>query len=204
MAMASMIEGQENERSRIAKDLHDGLGVLLASVRRQVKNVQQELEKLTEIDLIGDTEKLIGTACEEVRRISHDMMPDALMNLGLEEAVKDLAYQIEIDHHLKTHVDFSQLSLYETIEINLYRIIQEFSNNSIKYANAKNLYIYMEQSPNELKVSLRDDGEGFDLEDAKAGQGIGLSSMQSRVNFLNGSMKMDAKDGTTLEITIPL
>ena len=130
LAMASMIEGQENERTRIAKDLHDGLGVLLSSVRRQVQNIHKEIEKLTELDIIGDTEKLINTACEEVRRISHDMMPDALMNLGLAEAIKDLAYQIEFDHGIKTHVIIPEIELREITSINIYRIIQEFCNNT--------------------------------------------------------------------------
>ncbi len=202
LAMTSMIEGQENERSRIAKDLHDGLGVLLSSVRRQVKKVQLEIEKLTEMDLIGDTEKLIGTACEEVRRISHDMMPDALINLGLEEAVRDLAYQIEFDHAIKTHVEISDVNLEDIVQINLYRIIQEFCNNSIKYSEANNLFINIIQSPKFIDIVLRDDGVGFDLE--KASKGVGLGSIESRVKFLNGDIKMDTATGVTFDISIPI
>ena len=202
--MASMIEGQENERTRIAKDLHDGLGVLLSSVRRQVQNVQAELQKLTEMDLIGDTEKLINTACEEVRRISHDMMPDALVNLGLSEAIKDLAYQIEFDHQIKTHLVIPEINLEDTKSINLYRIIQEFCNNTIKYANASNIYIRIMQTSSSLKINLTDDGAGFNVEEAKSKSGVGIKSIESRVKYLNGFLDIEAANGTSYDIIIPL
>ncbi|MCB0668197.1 MAG: tetratricopeptide repeat protein [Saprospiraceae bacterium] len=204
LAMASMIEGQENERTRIAKDLHDGLGVLLSSVRRQVQNIHKEIEKLTELDIIGDTEKLINTACEEVRRISHDMMPDALMNLGLAEAIKDLAYQIEFDHGIKTHVIIPEIELREITSINIYRIIQEFCNNTIKYANASNIYLRLIKTPSALKINLADDGVGFDLTEAKSKSGVGIKSIQSRVKYLNGFLDIEATNGTSYDIVIPL
>ncbi|MCB0687168.1 MAG: tetratricopeptide repeat protein [Saprospiraceae bacterium] len=203
LAMASMIEGQENERTRIAKDLHDGLGVLLSSVRRQVQNVQQELQKLTEIDLISDTEKLINTACEEVRRISHDMMPDALINLGLSEAIRDLAYQVEFDHQIKTHVVIPELKIQETLVINIYRIVQEFCNNSVKYSNAENIYIRIVETSNALNINLADDGVGFDLEAARSGDGIGIKSIESRVNYMNGYLDITSSHGTSYDIIVP-
>jgi len=203
LAMASMIEGQENERTRIAKDLHDGLGVLLSSVRRQVQNVQKELEKLTEMDLISDTEKLINTACEEVRRISHDMMPDALINLGLSEAIKDLAYQVEFDHQIKTHVVIPELEIGETQAINIYRIIQEFCNNSIKYSQASNLFIRIFQTTGSLKIDLADDGIGFDLEKARSESGIGIKSIESRVSYMNGYVAFLTDNGTSCDIVLP-
>lgn len=204
LAMASMIEGQENERTRIAKDLHDGLGVLLSSVRRQVQNVQKELEKLTEIDLIGETEKLINTACEEVRRISHDMMPDALVNLGLSEAIRDLAHQIEFDYGLKTHVDIPDIDIEDIKSINLYRIIQEFCNNTIKYANASDVYIRIMQTNTTLNINLADNGIGFDLKAAKSGSGVGIKSIESRVKYLNGFLNIETGDGTIYEIIVPI
>ena len=88
--MNSMIEGQEEERSRIAQDLHDGLGGLLATIRSHYQNIRHELARVRELNIYQRTEHLIDEACEEVRRISHDMMPASLTMMGLNEAIEDL------------------------------------------------------------------------------------------------------------------
>ena len=204
LSMASMIQGQEAERTRIAKDLHDGLGVLLSSVRRQVQNVQLEIQKLTEIDIIGETEKMVSTACEEVRRISHDLMPDALVNLGLPEAIRDLALQVEFDHQLKTEVDIDdQLQFNDVITINLYRIIQEAANNSIKYASATLFKIDLRHQDQAIRLIISDNGIGFDYQEAKEKDGLGLRNIESRVNFLNGKLQVQSENGTTYDIVVP-
>jgi signal transduction histidine kinase len=204
LGLASIIEGQEVERTRIAKDLHDGLGVLLSSVRRQIQNVQSEIKKLTDIDIIGNTEKLVATACEEVRRISHDMMPDALINFGLKEAMADLAEQIHSDHSLYMQLDIQEdLSLTEVQSINLYRIIQEFANNTVKHAKATKLGIKIQQDQNNVLMQLRDNGIGFDLNIARQKGGLGLTNIRSRVDFLKGAIEIDTNEGTSCSITIP-
>ncbi len=205
LSMSSMIEGQEAERTRIAKDLHDGLGVLLSSVRRQVQNVQSEIQKLTDIDIISETEKMISTACEEVRRISHDLMPDALVNLGLSEAVRDLAMQIEFDHGLKTEVEVDdKLNFNDVSTINLYRIIQEAANNTIKYASASKFRIDLQQHEEYARLVIADNGAGFDYRKAKEKGGLGLKNIESRVNYLNGKLDVQTETGTTYDIVIPV
>jgi len=153
--------------------------------------------------MIGETEKMITNACEEVRRISHDMMPDALVNLGLSEAIKDLAFQIEYEHGLNTLIDVPEIDLEKIKSINIYRIIQEFCNNSIKYAQASQLTIHIKENPASLKIHLADDGRGFDLAKAMTGPGIGIKSIESRVKFLNGFVDIEAENGTTYNILIP-
>ena len=90
LALDYMVQGQEEERKRIAQDLHDGLGGLLASARIQIQKVEKEMQKLGQMQLLSKAESMIDNAHQEVRRISHDMMPGALMDLGLIDAVEDL------------------------------------------------------------------------------------------------------------------
>lgn len=204
LSMAAMIEGQEAERTRIAKDLHDGLGVLLSSVRRQVQNVQSEIKKLTGIDIIGDTDKLVASACEEVRRISHDMMPDALINFGIKEAIMDLADQIQTDHAMSIKLDIEDdLKMTDVQSINLYRVIQEFANNTLKHADATKLEISLQQDTKNILLSLRDDGKGFDLNEARQKGGLGISNIESRIDFLKGVIKIDTREGACYFIRIP-
>jgi len=105
-AMDFILQGQESERKRIAQDLHDGLGGLLTSVRRKVGVIQASIQDLEKTNIVKEAEDLIENACDEVRRISHDMMPATLSSLGLEDAIEDLAADViprdtlfQLNHH---------------------------------------------------------------------------------------------------------
>jgi two-component system, NarL family, sensor kinase len=207
LAMNSMIEGQEAERMRIARDLHDGLGGLLGTVKAHFSVIQEEIEKLEAIKMYKEVDKLIDTASAEVRRISHNMAPQALRFGGLNDALYDLTKQLKT-HGLTVNYEWSgpQSRLPETVEVMLYRIVQELTHNTVKYAHAKSLLIQVIRYDDQLNLIVEDDGVGFDATEAFKQGGLGLRSVQSRIDYINGALDIDSTpgDGTTISIQLDL
>ena len=207
LAMNSMIEGQEAERLRIAKDLHDSLGGLLSNVKAHFTIIQKEITQLEQLNITERTNHLIDEACLEVRRISHNMMPNALSISGLEGALEDIAgymrslnYEVTLDiHHLPKTIE-------KTKQITIYRLIQEVLSNIRKHAAAKTVFIQLFGHDNNIHLTIEDDGKGFDYEKAISSGGLGLKSINSRVKFLDGSIEWDSakNKGTTITINIPI
>ncbi len=207
LAMNSLIEGQEAERLRIAKDLHDSLGGLLSSVKAHFTIIQNEIEQLEKLNVTERTNQLIDEACLEVRRISHNMMPHALSISGLEGALEDTAaymrslqYNVTLDiHHLPGDIE-------STKQVTIYRLIQEVLSNITKHAQAKNVLIQLFGHDDKIHLIIEDDGQGFDYEEAISKGGLGIKSVNSRVEFLDGTIEWDSVQakGTTITIIIPL
>ncbi len=207
LALSSMIEGQEAERLRIAKDLHDSLGGLLSTVKNHFNIIQKQIEQIEKLDLTTKTNNLIDEACIEVRRISHNMIPHALSISGLQGAVEDLGEQLTEEGY-NTTVEISGIikDIETTKKVTIYRLIQEIVSNIRKHADAKTILIQLLGHKNEIKLMVEDDGSGFDYETAIAKGGLGLKSVNGRVEFLDGEIDWDARPnmGTTVNITIPI
>ena len=208
LAMDAMIGGQEEERKRIAKELHDGLGGLLSTVQLHFSTTQQKVGPTTqEVNGLHKAAHLLDEACSEVRRIAHNMMPGALMKLGLIPALQDICdamSQAGIPTELQ--VFHMEDRLNEQVEISVYRIIQESLNNIRKHAQAREVIIQLSQADNMLSITVEDDGKGFHVNQARAKGGIGLRSIESRVKYLNGTLDIDSEtgEGTTVNIEVPL
>ncbi len=208
LALDYMVQGQEKERKRIAQDLHDGLGALLATARIQIHRIQQEVEKLGKMSLFDQAEKLIDNAHKEVRRIAHDMMPGALIDLGLIEAVEDLCGNIEdssgINFVIEDHTN--NLTLAENQKVQIYRVVQEIVNNTFTHAEANQIEMVFSNTPNSFRAQIKDDGKGFDATSLDDQNGLGVKGIQSRVKYLNGSLeiKSDVGGGTEYAIEIPV
>ncbi|MBL4663611.1 MAG: tetratricopeptide repeat protein [Flavobacteriaceae bacterium] len=204
-AMSSMIEGQEAERLRIAKDLHDSLGGLLSTVKAHFGTIQEKCNQVKELPLAHKTNHLIDEACIEVRRISHNMMPHALTLSGLEGAVQDIVDNLN-DQNYSATFEASNLSKMETTrEVMMYRLIQEIISNIRKHADASSIFIQLFGHKDEINLIVEDDGNGFDYPKAQANGGLGLKSINSRVAFLDGTIEWDTQlgRGTNINITIP-
>lgn len=207
LALSSMIEGQEAERLRIAKDLHDSLGGLLSTVKNHFTTIQKEIEQIEQLNLTKKTNSLIDEACLEVRRISHNMMPHALSISGLKGAIEDLGEQLNEEGYQTTvEVSNALKSIDETKKVMLYRLAQEIISNIRKHAQAKTILIQVLSHENEINLIIEDDGVGFDYKKAIAKGGIGLKSINSRVEFLDGKIDWDSQTdkGTTVIINIPV
>ncbi len=207
LALNSMIEGQEAERLRIAKDLHDSLGGLLSTVKNHFSTIQKEIEAIEKLDLTKKTNTLIDEACIEVRRISHNMMPHALSISGLQGAIEDLGEQLnEQGYQTTIEIPNSLIAVDETKKVTIYRLVQELISNIRKHAQAKTILIQLLTHKNEINLIIEDDGIGFDYKEAITKDGIGLNSINSRVEFLDGNINWDSQinKGTTVIINIPI
>jgi len=204
-SMQSMIEGQELERERIAKDLHDSLGGLLSTIKLQFDNVQSKVKTIGRVKEYKTANKLIDTAVEEVRTISRNLQPGAMKDLGLIASLKDLFNRVDGRNY--PEVTFQYFDFPDKIDnikaLSIYRIIQELLNNAIKHSKAKEILVQLSKQEEELVILFEDDGVGFDPENLTR-KGMGLENIQSRVNYLKGTLHIDSQigKGTTFLIHI--
>ena len=206
LKIAAEITTLENERQRIAADLHDELGPVLSAIKF----------KLSSIDVIdpGDAVQMeescnyLDDMITRIREISNDLMPTALLNKGLIAAVNEFVYKLQSPTGPTVRFTCTNLPpLSKDNAINLYRIIQEIIHNTIKHAAAKSLAISLETSDSKLYLVTRDDGKGFDYHAAtKEYAGLGLRNILSRTDIMNGHLYIDSKPGkgTIFTLEIPL
>jgi signal transduction histidine kinase len=210
-AMNAMMEGQEKERKRIAEDLHDRLGSMLATVKLHFSDVAFSSDCFQSTKCKGQFEKanhLLDEACKEVRRVSHDLASGVLMKFGLVPALNELKQTIESGSKLKVNISSHNLDdrLDNLVEVNVYRVVQELMHNIMKHANASEVNIQLNKLDNVLTVMVEDDGVGFDRNDPEFKPGLGLQSIESRVRKVDGTLTVDSTkgNGTTAIIEIPV
>lgn len=201
----AIIEAQEQERKRIAQDLHDGMGGSLAAIKVELMHIQSSRSDLPVLDKVISG---LGDACNDVRTISHNLTPLSFMNRTYIESVRDLIERFSIPGKMNITFDYFPAeglnSLPGNIKINSYRIIQELLNNISKHANATRVELGISIHKDELCIIVEDNGKGFDPgTDTK---GIGLINIKSRLDIDNGKLTIDSKinRGTTFNISIPL
>jgi len=207
LSLSAVIEGQELERLRIAQDLHDGLGGLLTTVKAHFNIIKKEIEHIEKVNVYAKTNELIDEACSEVRRIAHDMVPHSIKLTGLTGALHDLKESILIrglDCELDIH-GFSNQMLSEQNSNVIYRMLQELTTNTIKHARANKILIQLLVHQKEFQILVEDNGKGFDIHNVST-NGIGLKSVQSRVEYLGGKLMIDSSPshGTTIHIQMNL
>lgn len=205
----AIVQGQENERKRISRELHDGLAPLLSSVKNNLEVVAPVVEELAEKHrtYFNDSVKQINYAMDEVRTISKDLMPRTLEDFGLLTAVKELCDRAERTSKIK--VTFYKGGITKRLqaekEIGIFRVIQELVNNSIKHSKAAHINVQIIKYKKNLLVSVEDNGRGFNIQTSSK-KGLGLKNIESRVKSLNGFLNFDSKAGrgTSVTIEIPL
>ncbi|MEP6647914.1 MAG: histidine kinase [Saprospiraceae bacterium] len=203
--MSSMLTGQEVERERIARDLHDSLGGLLSTVKLHFDAIQAKNPEITSQKEYSKAYKLLDEACAEVRTISNNMQPGALLKMGIVPAINDLVNRIESEE--MPHIEFIHYGalsdLPSGIILHIYRIVQELLFNCIKHAHAKEILIQLIRNEEDLEIMVEDDGKGYEPTEVK--KGMGTENVSARVNFLKGEISIYSviDTGTTTTITIP-
>ena len=202
---AALLEGQETERTRIVKELHDGVGQLLTAIRMQIDLLDGDTTRK------NDLKKNINEAVAEVKRISYNVMPQTIVDFGLEAALRDLCESVrryapfEIDYRF---VKDSGNKLDFDVTMAIYRIMQEGLNNVIKHAQASRVSLYVMHKDDELYAVLEDNGTGFDLHAMTRGTsvGSGLRNIRDRAQFMNGTAEIQSTpdEGTVIEVHIPI
>ena len=206
-----ILEGQEEERKRLAMDIHDGIGQLLTSLKFQLEGIDlhdndRNHQKMNEIrSLLNDTIK-------EVRRVTFNLKPTVLGDYGIAAGLK--LFIAEISKYSNVHISFHNPEKYnerfsQRIENNVFRIVQEALNNAIKYAEASSIEVHLYHEPDQLIIRVVDDGTGFDpakLKDVGIESGSGFFNMYERTEYINGKLEIDSSPGkgTTVELQVPI
>ena len=209
-ATEAVLKGEEQERTRLAKDLHDGLGGMLSGIKFSLSNMKGNLIMTPDnAQAFERSIDMLDSSIREMRRVAHNMMPEVLVKYGLDTALKE--YCNEIDRSGVIHTSYHSMGLNETeIEqttaVTIYRIVQELVNNTIKHAAAKNLLVQAQYAKAEklLSVTVEDDGKGFDIATLKNANGIGWSNIQNRVDFLKGKIDVQSGEGKGTSVLIEI
>lgn len=208
LATTAILEAEENERRRIAGELHDGLGQMFSTVKMNLSSVEQfvDFKDETARQNFTNTLALVDESCREVRSISHQMAPNALLKSGLVSAIRDFIRQVD-QRSLKINLHVQGLTerLAPNTEAVLYRVLQEVVNNVIKHAHATCLDIQLVKDEDGLSVMVEDDGVGFDSAQKAQAEGMGLKNIGSRIAFLKGTVDFDSAPGrgTAVSVWVP-
>ncbi|WP_159633723.1 tetratricopeptide repeat-containing sensor histidine kinase [Sphingobacterium composti Ten et al. 2007 non Yoo et al. 2007] len=202
--LTTMLDAQERERGRLARDLHDGLGGLLSGAKMNLSLLKDSQTALSNDNITHSISKL-DLAVDELRRVAHNLMPDLLEKYGLQEALTDYASRMS-NSSLDIDVQFLHYedNLPKSQQLLVYRIIQELVNNVIKHAEASQIIIQLIEYDTHYQVVVEDDGKGFDLQN-KLSKSAGLHNIQSRIEFLKGKVSIDSQPdlGTSIDIQFP-
>ena len=205
MAMQSVIQGQEEERGRLARDLHDGVGGLLSGVKLSMSNMKGNVFLSAEnAQSFNNVISQLDQSIAELRRVSHNMMPEALVRYGLKEALENYCENLNISGKIKVQLQTYGMEkrMDQNTEIVIYRIIQELLNNIIKHAEADNVLIQLVREAHHFNLTVEDDGKGFDVNDLENKSGAGLANIRARAAYLNGSMDIVSKEGEGTSVNI--
>jgi len=209
LATKAILEAEENERKRIAGDLHDGVGQLMSAAKMNLSAIENEIPFANDDQrkVYEKAQVLVDESCKEVRSVSHNMMPNALLKSGLASAVREFLNQID---GKVIKVDLYTEGLNERIDANietvLYRVIQESVNNVIKHSKANHLDISLIKDEDGIAATIEDNGNGFDTSDKNKFDGIGLKNIQTRIEYLKGTVEWNSSvgKGTLVAIHVPL
>lgn len=203
-SIKNKLEGQENERKRIAQELHDGIGGTLASIKMNLLGIETSSGPIKE--KLNDVILRLDNACEEVRMTSHNLIPPVLHNSALTEVIKNFVYEVIGSKEIIVNYEFYPKKQIEAIDkniqVDIYRIIQELVTNAIKHAQASEINIYLTMHDDYVNLMVEDDGIGF-RNDGKQ-NGIGLKNIQSRVATLDGKITIDTNIGKGTNVIIDL
>lgn len=211
-ATEAVLKGEEQERTRLAKDLHDGLGGMLSGIKFSFQNMKENLILTPEnAEAFGRSIDMLDSSIKEMRRVAHNMMPEMLVKYGLNVALKEFCNEINRSGVVSTtyqSMGMDEITVEQTTAVTVYRIIQELVHNAIKHANARNLLVQVHASGKEgiLSVTVEDDGKGFDTTLIQHEQGIGWSNIRNRIDFLKGKVDLNSspEKGTSVLLEIPL
>jgi PAS domain S-box-containing protein len=206
--METIINTQEEDQCRYAQELHDGLGPILSTLKMYIEWIMDPNNTINKEKIMEQTIYSINEAIALLKEIANNLSPHVLQRFGLINALQTYADQIksskEIEIVILTNL---KTRLPDNLEINLYRILLESINNSIKHSHAKKILIKFKKEDKGLLINYSDNGKGFDVEDAlKNGTGMGLFNMQNRINLLGGDIKVKSNIniGTDIEIKLDI
>jgi len=207
-AAVALLSGQEEERKRIAQEIHDGIGVLLSSASLYLSQLNTSSTKEEVVAALQKAEEMIRQAADDVRKISHNMMPGVLSRFGLWDALEDLFEEVEEMGIVKVQYSRqgAKTRLAENTEVMVYRMMQELVNNTLKHAQASLIQANIQRTNTTLTILYKDNGVGFHQDNLPKEKSLGLSGIYSRTEYLHGSINLKSAEGQGFyaQIDIPL
>lgn len=209
-ATEAVLKGEEQERTRLAKDLHDGLGGMLSGIKYSFNTMKGNLIMTAEnLQAFERGIDMLDSSINEMRRVAHNLMPEALVKFGLDTALRDFCNDINQSGSLKLQYQSSGLEnvvIESNTAITVYRIVQELVNNVLKHAGATTTVVQIIKNETGIAITVEDDGKGFDTAILQRAKGIGWSNIHSRVDYLNGKMDIESTPhkGTSVLIELPV
>ncbi len=205
--LKAMMEGEENERNRIARELHDGIGGLIAAAQLNAAVLKQDHNDVTESDAYNKLREILDDIGNEIRKTAHNMMPEILLHHNLPEAIRHFCRHIGQNREL--HIDVQAYGSFELLtdeyRLSVYRIVQELIHNVVKHADATQVLMQIIMHPPVLSITVEDNGQGFNTD--QRGNGAGLMNLQNRIQNMNGTLSMKSKPGqgtsVYIEISLP-
>lgn len=207
-ATEAVLKGEEQERTRLAKDLHDGLGGMLSGIKYSFNTMKGNMIMTPEnAQAFERSMEMLDSSIREMRRVAHNMMPEALVKFGLDVALSDFCNDINQTGALTVRyqsIGMGNAQIDQTTSITIYRIIQELINNTLKHAGAKNAIVQISKNEDAISITVEDDGIGFDSRLLNMSKGIGWSNIQNRVEFLKAKLDVQSSSdkGTSVHIDI--
>lgn len=204
--LSALFNGQEIERQRISRELHDGLGQKMAGIKLKLENVPTIVDDKTQ-NLINSIKENLSSSIDELRRISYDLRPPVLTELGLVITLENLCKEFESDTGVRC--EFSFIGSFNETPIKIatyfYRICQEGLNNIARHADARNVHLQLIENRTHYIIMIEDDGKGFDYSKQNRIKGNGLFNINERVVLLNGVITIESETlkGTTIRIKVP-
>ena len=200
VATQSILEGENTERTRLARDLHDGLGGMLSAIKINLFDMKQGVTlEVDDVSRLNRVFSMLDESMKELRRVAHNMMPESLSRYGLKIALSDFCSNFSQIHF---HYFGNEQRIDPKAEIMLYRIVHELINNAIKHAEASNINLQLVQETDRISLNVYDDGKGFDT--TFETKGTGLKNITDRVYSLGGSIDINSQLGKGTEISIEI
>ncbi|MBN8833430.1 MAG: hypothetical protein ABS68_01130 [Niastella sp. SCN 39-18] len=209
-ATEAVLKGEEQERTRLAKDLHDGLGGMLSGIKFSLSNMKENLIMTPDnAQAFERSIDMLDSSIQEMRRVAHNMMPEMLVRYGLKIALEEFCNEINRSGAIHTNYQFigtHTTSIDQTVAVTVYRIVQELVNNAIKHAYAQNVLVQLHASEQEklLTITIEDDGKGFDKNLLTVSKGMGWNNIQNRVDFLKGKIDVNSEPGKGTSVLIEI
>jgi two-component system, NarL family, sensor kinase len=207
-ATEAVLKGEEQERTRLAKDLHDGLGGMLSGIKYSFNTMKGNMIMTPDnAQAFERSMDMLDSSIKEMRRVAHNMMPEALVKFGLDTALKDFCNEIQQSGAVQISyqsIGLENTVIDQTVSITVYRIVQELINNTMKHAMAKTAIVQVTKSNGQLSVTVEDDGKGFDTAIINNPVGMGWSNITNRVEFLKGKLDVDSQSGKGTSVHIEI
>jgi len=205
--LEASIKVQENERKRVATDLHDGIGSLLSAIRLYVVQFSKTRDTGISLELIQETTEMVDAAIDQARKMAHNLLPITLERFGAVQAIEDLCKRIQSMSELNIKLEYENLPEFsKEQDLAIYRIVQELLSNTLKHAGATEVQIQFQRMPSHLSICYTDNGKNFQMtSNPKDRQGLGLKSIASRAQLIGAELHIQStpENGFSMQLSLP-